>query len=124
MSRNLMNAFSPKLWSIVAILVAMVSMALAAPADAGGERHKPAAIVGVVALEDGTVVADANVRLVNEKGNVVDRTRTGPKGGFEFKPVRPGRYLVQGGKKDVGRGEEKVIAKPGEVAKVKITLKK
>lgn len=121
-----MSSLSVKMWSMIAILVATLMLAFAPAAKAGGgdAPRSPSAIAGEVVNADGRIVAGAEVRLLNEDGKVVQTTRTGPRGRFEFAPIRPGRYIVQSHKLDVGRGSVRALAKPGEVARVKITLKK
>ncbi|MCC6425216.1 MAG: carboxypeptidase regulatory-like domain-containing protein [Phycisphaerales bacterium] len=110
-------------WSLIAIVCALALAAFAPQAQAGDERA-PAVIAGLVSNPAGTAIAGAEVRLVNAEGKVVKVTRTGPRGHFEFAPIKPGRYLVQAAKADVGKGQEKVIAPGGEVTRVKITLRK
>ncbi len=120
-----MSKFSLNVWSLIAIVAALALAAFSPVANAAGpEAPKPAAIAGMVQTTDGAPVGAAEVRLINADGKVVRITHTGPKGHFEFAPIPPGRYLVAAGKPAVGRGQEKAIAPPGTVTKVKITLKK
>lgn len=116
-----MSSRRSALWSLALALVGVVVLALPGRALAQPDL-RPGRIVGQVVDAAGAPVAGANVALWHGDRPIA-RAVTGREGRFEFARVRPGRYAVVAGKVGVGRGREPVVVNPGEVSRVKVTLK-
>lgn len=86
-------------------------------------------IEGQLSMEAGAAAAglsaNTEVELVDERGNVVQRTRSTEQGNFRFKTVAKGNYKVRMSKKGFGKQELDVQAAPAtKPAKADLTLKK
>lgn len=86
-------------------------------------------IEGQLSMEAGAAAAgtsaNTEVELVDEQGNVVQRTRSTEQGNFRFKTVAKGNYKVRMSKKGFGKEELDVQAAPAtKPAKADLTLKK
>jgi hypothetical protein len=103
------------------LTVILAAVAFATPAFSDDDGPRLGVIVGRVHA-DRTAVADAHVRLLDERQNVVARTVTGERGQFRFHRIRPGRYLVVAQKRDVGAGRAPVAVTPRSVTRVRIEL--
>lgn len=108
-------------WILTGIALSLTAGLAVSTAVAGPDRHA-AAVGGRVLDGNGDLVGDAAVRLVNADGEVVARTMTDDRGIFIFRHVRPGRYVIQAAKPDVGRGAVRVGLRPGETERVRIQL--
>lgn len=117
---------SLRLFSLVALMAALVALALPAKVSADGdEDFVPGAIVGRVVDANGDGVAGAAVHLVfhSPRGTfVVGRTESGRAGGFEFPRVRPGHYVVKAEKRGVGSGAARAAVRSGESVRVRVQL--
>ena len=111
--------------SMLGLVIAAVvgTFALLAPTKALAQDHQPGTIVGVVLNPDGKPVADAMV-VLKHGDHVVARTHTGERGRFEFAKLRPGMYVVEAGKKDVGRAHARAEVSSGETTRVRLVLRK
>lgn len=117
-----MSSRRSALWSLVLAVVGVIVLALPGRALAQPDL-RPGRIVGQVVDEAGAPVAGAEVVLWHGDRPVA-RTLTSRGGLFEFSRVRPGRYTAVAGKVGVGRGREPVVVHPGQVSRVRITLKR
>lgn len=111
--RNFLSLF-------VAAIVGVFMLAMPNSASAQPALGK---IVGTVVDADGKPVADARV-VLKHGDKVIAHIRTNADGHYVFRDVRPGRYHLEAGKLDVGRGRELAVVHPGQTVRVKITLKK
>ncbi|MCC6969168.1 MAG: carboxypeptidase regulatory-like domain-containing protein [Phycisphaerales bacterium] len=105
------------------LIAAIVGIFMLATPNTASAQPAPGKIVGTVVDADGKPVADAHV-VLKHGDKVVAHMRTNAEGHYAFKDLRPGRYLVQAGKAEVGRGQERAAVRPGETVRVRITLKK
>ncbi|MBL8762298.1 MAG: carboxypeptidase regulatory-like domain-containing protein [Phycisphaerae bacterium] len=105
---------------LIAAIVGVFMLAMPSTASA---QPAPGKIVGIVVDADGSPVAEAHVVLTHGD-RVVARAMTDADGKYVFERVRPGRYLLQAGKREVGRGRERAAVRPGETVRVRIMLKK
>lgn len=106
-------------------LKSIVSMALAAMASllvvpSAVAQDRVGAVAGVVGAEGGTVQG-ATVKLMRGDTEVATTT-TNAEGGFGFRQVPQGRYVVVAFKEGVGRGREAAPVRAGEVTHVRIRL--
>ena len=71
---------------------------------------------------DKRATANALVELVDDKGNVIARTRTTARGQYRFKNVDSGKYKVRLKKRGFKAIEQKVDARAGEEADAALTV--
>ncbi|MDX9912588.1 MAG: carboxypeptidase-like regulatory domain-containing protein [Phycisphaerales bacterium] len=116
--------------AVCAALAAPLALASGSAPGASGLTPvaQPAREPGQIAVNvkdaDGNPVAGAQVRLATPQGLLVARGETNERGRVLLRPVRPGRYIVQGAKREVGADREAAVASAGEVTIVDLTLEK
>jgi len=77
------------------------------------QRAKYAEVSGAVALPEGGASSNAEVELVDDKGNVLQRTATTKSGQYRFQNVDAGKYKVRVKKQGFKDEEQKLDAKAG-----------
>lgn len=104
------------------VVTALAVMAI--PATVWAEPpSRPALIAGRVTLPNHTGVEGADVRL--KRGDqVTASTVSNADGLFRFENIRPGPFTVGAHKEGVGAGLDRGTAKPGEVTRARITLRR
>jgi Carboxypeptidase regulatory-like domain len=124
-----------RLWAVALVAMGMVLVGvpagvMAGPVDPTGpdgpngpEAVRFGAIRGIVIDAHGDPVEGAVVRLIHPRTKrVVKRGETNAEGHFGFRHVRMGRYVVEAGKRGVGKGASRVGVRPHAVSRVKVEL--
>lgn len=106
--------------SVLMVAVALFAAVMPVSRAVAAEPPRPAQIRGLVSANDAPVAGAAVVLVRGDR--IVARTRTNDRGAFAFERVLPGRYIVRAGKEDVGRGQARTLARPGETSTVRINL--
>jgi uncharacterized protein YfaS (alpha-2-macroglobulin family) len=82
-----------------------------------------AEVQGQLALPDGAAAANAPVELVDDNGNVMQKTRTTASGQYRFKGVDAGKYKLRVAKKGFEKLEAPVATQAAHEAKQDLRLK-
>lgn len=87
------------------------------------QANKFAQVEGQISTRGGAQSTNTEMELVDDLGNVVQRTRTTEQGSYRFKNVTEGKYKVRAKKDGVGSVEADVTAAPKEApAKASMAL--
>ena len=76
------------------------------------QRAKYAEVQGQISLRSGINSANTKIELVDERGNVVQTTRTTEQGNYRFKSVDKGSYRVRVKKEGFADQEAPIQAAP------------
>jgi len=112
-------------WAVLMLLVGVSLLSL--PQGARADLDDPdsvrrAAVRGLVVDSKGDAVARAQVAIVDARtGRVVANTTTNERGLFGAR-VPGGHYVVRAAKRGEGTGTERVAVRPGNAARVRVTL--
>src|SRR5262249_17771830 len=82
------------IWPAIRARVALTLLLVLAMVPAARAQFDTASVVGVVKDSSGAVVPDAKVTLTNTETGVSVARTTGGDGIYEFRPLRPGIYVV------------------------------
>lgn len=99
--------------TVTAGQVAQADITLRLPPQAG-------AVAGIVVSANGPV-ADANVTIALN-GVIVARATSGRDGSFSFPNLRPGTYLVQAARREVGAGRAEAVVTAGQTTSIRVRL--
>jgi hypothetical protein len=87
------------------------------------QRANYGEVQGQLALPDGAAAANAPVELVDDDGNVMQKTRTTASGQYRFKGVDAGKYKLRVAKKGFEKLEAPVSTAKAVESKQDLKLK-